>query len=813
MKIFLSYPSAHRVTAESVCYGLQAEGHEVFFDKDNLPSAQGYNERIREAIQRCDLLIWLITPQAIEKGRYTLTELKLASRKWPNPVGHVLPVMLEPTPFDDLPPYLAAVTVLTPEGDVTAEILLEVSELTGASDTPPKREDDKDMDLPGLPDLAYRPVRIRFTGGDEGYSVAITDSPVGAVPARGCDINPAKLEEELWSSAGPVAGTLRRARPGQGGTDSLLPSAQDLKHVGEELHRVLFTAPLGAELERSLRSVDPQHGQGLRFLIDTTNAPGLARLPWEFLYDPGANDFLFSDRMKPVIRWLDVDQPPPSLAVEPPLRLLMAIAAPTNRPELAIGEEIAHLDASLEALVDQGVVETVRLGHTSLETLDDALLRHQPHVLHFIGHGDFVGDEGSIMLETDPAPGKEDPITGSRLGVLLRNHLGSLRFVFLNSCLGGAVSARDPFGGVAQSLIRRGVPAVVAMQFPIPDRAATDLARHFYRYLATGLPVDAALTSSRAFMYARGYQVEWGAPALYMRTPDGRLFDVVAQAPANAVTPAPSLRPAPPSDADDGRVTHSAAEAPQRRKRWTAIWAALAAVLLFGFLILNQFGNREQPASEPAASAEPSAGEPYQDVLGSLEAGDVPDALVRLEEAMEIDPDGFALDVAPDLRGQLVDALEEAAETTEAPGLAVAVADALLSVDPDNEIALGVLDGLTPDAAAAPEPTLGYRVEPGDSLWAIAGAEYGDSLRWTDIYEANLDTIADPDLIYSGQELRMPSGQAVSTAHRVAVGESLWRIAAATYGDPRQWPVIYEANRDQIQDPDLIYPDQVLVVP
>ena len=87
--------------------------------------------------------------------------------------------------------------------------------------------------------------------------------------------------------------------------------------------------------------------------------------------------------------------------------------------------------------------------------------------------------------------------------------------------MGATSSSRDPFGGVAQSLIRRGIPAVIAMQFPIPDKAAVALSRHFYRYLAAGQPVDAALTSARAFLYAHGYAVEWGAPALHMRTPDG----------------------------------------------------------------------------------------------------------------------------------------------------------------------------------------------------------------------------------------------------------------------------------------------------
>ena len=47
----------------------------------------------------------------------------------------------------------------------------------------------------------------------------------------------------------------------------------------------------------------------------------------------------------------------------------------------------------------------------------------------------------------------------------------------------------------------------------------------------------------------------------------------------------------------------------------------------------------------------------------------------------------------------------------------------------------------------------------------------------------------------------------------VQPGNSLWRIARGTLGQGVQYTVIYEANADQIRDPDLIYPGQIFVVP
>jgi nucleoid-associated protein YgaU len=49
-----------------------------------------------------------------------------------------------------------------------------------------------------------------------------------------------------------------------------------------------------------------------------------------------------------------------------------------------------------------------------------------------------------------------------------------------------------------------------------------------------------------------------------------------------------------------------------------------------------------------------------------------------------------------------------------------------------------------------------YIVVKGDSLSKIAKEQYGDASKWRKIYEANRDLIKDPDLIYPGQSLRIP---------------------------------------------------------
>ncbi|MDP3289935.1 MAG: CHAT domain-containing protein, partial [Methyloversatilis sp.] len=543
MKIFLSYASEIRARAEGVNAALQAAGHDVFFDREDLPAGLNYDDRIRSAIESSDLFVFLLSPAAVAEGHYTRTELKIARRRWPDPAGHVLPVMVDATPFSALPPYLGSVTVLVPEGNLAAEVVLAVADIEQLPSHAPA-EPEAVTPLPDTPDVAptYASLKVRFSYAEAGrYTVDINSPPAVDSFSGDCVIDAPAIEDAMRGA--PVGDTLRRP-PGALAHNGL-PTAAQARDAGTLLYRALFGPTLRPGIEDSLRAIDPQQGKGLRFVIDTTDTPELGRLPWEFLYSPEKDDFLFSDRMKPVVRWLDVDEPTPTLSISPPLRVLIAFAAPGGLAPLSIGDELARLDQALLPLTRRGLIGITRLENATLERLDEALLTVRPHVLHFIGHGDFNGGDGLLLLESDTPDRAPDPLTGRRLGVLLRNHLANLRLVFLNSCMGGAVSPVDPFGGIAQTLIRRGVPAVIAMQFAIPDKAAVELSRHFYRYLAAGQPVDAALTSARAFLFARGHEVEWGAPALHMRSPDGRLFAIAAPVMAAAPPPVIAVVPAP----------------------------------------------------------------------------------------------------------------------------------------------------------------------------------------------------------------------------------------------------------------------------
>jgi len=69
----------------------------------------------------------------------------------------------------------------------------------------------------------------------------------------------------------------------------------------------------------------------------------------------------------------------------------------------------------------------------------------------------------------------------------------------------------------------------------------------------------------------------------------------------------------------------------------------------------------------------------------------------------------------------------------------------------------GIVSGASSQLTSRDERTVqSYTVEKGDSLSKIAKRVYGKASYWRHIFEANKDNIKDPDLIYPGQVLRLP---------------------------------------------------------
>jgi hypothetical protein len=122
MKIFLSYSSKQQALAEEICLGIEQSGHSVFYDKKSLRAGRNFRRKIREELDKSEMFVFLISPDSVSSNSYTMSELEIAREKWPRPEAHVLPVMIITTKLEKVPPYLKAVTILEPEGDIVEAV-------------------------------------------------------------------------------------------------------------------------------------------------------------------------------------------------------------------------------------------------------------------------------------------------------------------------------------------------------------------------------------------------------------------------------------------------------------------------------------------------------------------------------------------------------------------------------------------------------------------------------------------------------------------------------------------------------------------
>lgn len=306
----------------------------------------------------------------------------------------------------------------------------------------------------------------------------------------------------------------------------LSPEEETVQKFGQDLFDALFSGESRSLYDLSCEKAR-REGKGLRLKL-RIQSPELASLPWEYMYDSRQAEYVCLSRETPVIRYIELPQAIPPYKIQPPLRILGMVAGPSELPWLDIENEKLQVEKALEKLQETGLVELSWLEGQTWRDLQRAMRSGTWNVFHFIGHGKFDKnlDQGIIALADQSQQLR--PLLAIDLSRLLADHR-SLRMVILNSCEGGRGSQRDIFSSTASILIRRGIPAVLAMQYAITDRAAIEFSSAFYEALADGFPVDMAVCEARkAVSVAVNNSVEWGMPVLYMRSPDGHLFDIVS---------------------------------------------------------------------------------------------------------------------------------------------------------------------------------------------------------------------------------------------------------------------------------------------
>jgi WD40 repeat protein len=330
---------------------------------------------------------------------------------------------------------------------------------------------------------------------------------------------------------------------------------QTLQEFGAHLFEFLFPAEV-RELLAAVWSQTARDG-GLMQLRLRIRPPQLAALPWELLYDRRHDEYLCLQML--LVRHLEVPEPIQPLAVTSPLRVLAMVASPVELGPLDVEQEKRRLHDALAGPVDAGLVQVTWVAGQTWRDLQAALdpdgrraARPVWHIFHFIGHGGFDEERGEGFLAMADENGGTHRLGASDLGLLLRNQR-SLRLVVLNACDSARASAGDAYSSTAAMLMRRGVTAVVAMQYEISDDSAIDFARGLYAAVAHRFPADQAVSRARIDIKLNPrHNLEWVIPVLYLRSPRGELYDPGAPpSGANTTSIQPSDRPPVQREDDD----------------------------------------------------------------------------------------------------------------------------------------------------------------------------------------------------------------------------------------------------------------------
>lgn len=340
-------------------------------------------------------------------------------------------------------------------------------------------------------------------------------------------------------------------------TPDNLPGEPLLKLVQERLVQLLFgSEPARQLLTLALSQTQPREALHLQLHLPPGTRPEeqlLNQYPWEVLGSPLSQ---WSNKRVVISRYLRM----PRLTITPQpvnrLRILVVTSRPGNLG-MGQGNDSASIVTGLRRRLVRYPVQVRELPRATFDDLSDYLYEHNAwHILHFDGHGDFgracpqghlsvsksdakcrecgapLPDDFSGYLAFEKEDGTADWISAEQLADLLLDH--GLRLAVLNAC-NSAVGRRgqDVFNGLAQRLIKAGIPGVVATPFRLDWEAAVGFARYLYQHLGQGEPLIEAMNySRRRLRHRRATPREWYRPALYLREADdsrGQLFNEAAE--------------------------------------------------------------------------------------------------------------------------------------------------------------------------------------------------------------------------------------------------------------------------------------------
>jgi hypothetical protein len=296
--------------------------------------------------------------------------------------------------------------------------------------------------------------------------------------------------------------------------DGLLNDTQN-EFVGGLLWQRLTPGDIGTELNRNLHRS--------RIYLDL-RSDALTAYPWELLCNSGWSLF--------VVAQMCLGRPDRSATPGPagdppaadfPLRVLVVVGTDPDDDTIRANEELVAIEAEAHARNTEVLMQA--LIRPQPEDIEDKLNKFQPHVFHFIGHGDRQAPQSDPEIYVYAAETRQNDVwQANRIRDVFRRSPPGL--VVLNACLtGGAPTAST---SLVRAFLDAGSTAVIAMMGEIRSDASHEFGRRFYRALFSGDEVNAALAQARGALrntatgqgsnaHLRALRSNWPLPRLTVR--------------------------------------------------------------------------------------------------------------------------------------------------------------------------------------------------------------------------------------------------------------------------------------------------------
>ena len=322
-------------------------------------------------------------------------------------------------------------------------------------------------------------------------------------------------------------------------------TGDDIRQLGEQLFQAVFNKNLQAKFEELYKEVQANNGLlRVELDIDEEYLPQVAAFPWEFMRPKSGAAVLLSASPHLVLSRrprFHMRAPRLELGQDDKIRILLVASYPGSSQTSELGPVLYQpVYDALKKLADapNSHIELIFTDNAQAKELDRLLKVHKPHVFHFAGHGRLhrlddgpnngLEERGQLALAPEEAIfGQAQWVDASYFSRLFSENYPPPSLVLLQTCEGARLSESRAFASVASSVVQQNIPAVVGMQYIVSNDTAVEFAETFYRELANDAPIDVAVQAGRRAITQRDYRDEvrdFATPVLFMRLPDGRLF-------------------------------------------------------------------------------------------------------------------------------------------------------------------------------------------------------------------------------------------------------------------------------------------------